>query len=137
MYTSVAVCDGQHITYQHPDGYRVIDIAINEDIDLEKRMERNELTLSFHNLIKRDEELYSYTNYGMDTPTPVTPGDCLPGLFQTMDSLTTALDSDLDESLAVPESLSVIDADKIDNKDNDAGSKWLIYCNLFHTHTHT
>ncbi|KAG6464581.1 hypothetical protein O3G_MSEX014615 [Manduca sexta] len=73
----------------------------------------------------------------MDTPTPVTPGDCLPGLFQTMDSLTTALDSDLDESLAVPESLSVIDADKIDNKDNDAGSKWLIYCNLFHTHTHT
>nr|QDR51023.1 Phospholipase D [Manduca sexta] len=58
----------------------------------------------------------------MDTPTPVTPGDCLPGLFQTMDSLTTALDSDLDESLAVPESLSVIDADKIDNKDNDAGT---------------
>ncbi|XP_013141535.1 PREDICTED: phospholipase D2 [Papilio polytes] len=79
-------------------------------------MERNELTLSFHNLIKRDEEQYSYTNYGMETPTPTTPGDCLPGIFQQLDSLA-GVDSDFDESLAVPESLSVIDVNKIDNKE--------------------
>ncbi|XP_045534093.1 phospholipase D2 isoform X1 [Papilio machaon] len=79
-------------------------------------MEQNELTLSFHNLIKRDEEQYSYTNYGMETPTPTTPGDCLPGIFQQLDSLA-GVDSDFDESLAVPESLSVIDVNKIDNKE--------------------
>nr|XP_013190121.1 unnamed protein product [Amyelois transitella] len=70
-------------------------------------MERKELMLSFHNLIKRDEELYGYTNYAMETPTPTT-GDCMQGIFHPMDSLTQALDSDFDESLAVPESLSVI-----------------------------
>ncbi|KAJ2950830.1 hypothetical protein O0L34_g9101 [Tuta absoluta] len=81
-------------------------------------MERKELTLSFHNLIKRDEELYgSYTNYAMEPATPSSAaGDCIPGLFQHMDSLTGGgMDSEFDESLAVPESLSVIDADKTDN----------------------
>lgn len=56
----------------------------------------------------------------MDVSTPTTPGDCLPGLFQHMDSLSPGLDSEFDESLAVPESLSVIDIDKVDNKDCDA-----------------
>lgn len=55
----------------------------------------------------------------MDVSTPTTPGDCLPGLFQHMDSLSPGLDSEFDESLAVPESLSVIDIDKVDNKDCD------------------
>uniref|UniRef100_A0A2A4JXB6 Phospholipase n=1 Tax=Heliothis virescens TaxID=7102 RepID=A0A2A4JXB6_HELVI len=55
----------------------------------------------------------------MDTPTsaPSGSGDCLQGFFPTMDSLSPGLDSDFDESLAVPESLSVIDADKVDNKE--------------------
>lgn len=54
MYTSVSSkCNGQHITYQHPDGYRFINIEVIEDIEYKTRMERNELTLSFHNLIKR------------------------------------------------------------------------------------
>ncbi|CAG4987978.1 unnamed protein product [Parnassius apollo] len=53
----------------------------------------------------------------MATPTPTTPGDCLPGIFQQLDSLATCVDSDFDESLAVPESLSVIDVDKIVNKE--------------------
>ncbi|XP_053600044.1 phospholipase D2 isoform X2 [Plodia interpunctella] len=51
----------------------------------------------------------------MDTPTPTT-GDCMQGIFQPMDSLTQTLDSDFDESLAVPESLSVI-GDKNDGKE--------------------
>lgn len=53
----------------------------------------------------------------METPTPTTPGDCLPGLFQQLDSLATYVDSDFDESLAVPESLSVIDVDKAGNRE--------------------
>ncbi|XP_072941538.1 phospholipase D1 isoform X2 [Epargyreus clarus] len=54
----------------------------------------------------------------MDTPTPgTTPGDCIPGLFQHLDSLNPCPDSDFDESLAVPESLSVIDIDKIGSKE--------------------
>ncbi|XP_038213563.1 phospholipase D2 isoform X2 [Zerene cesonia] len=48
----------------------------------------------------------------MEPPTPSTPGDCLQGVFQTLDSLTPGLDSDFDECLAVPESLSVIEIDK-------------------------
>ncbi|XP_026326584.1 phospholipase D2 [Hyposmocoma kahamanoa] len=57
----------------------------------------------------------------METPTPSgAPGDCLPGLFQRMDSLNPGMDTEFDESLAVPESLSVIDADKVDNKENDS-----------------
>lgn len=68
-----------------------------------------------------DEELYGYTNYAMDTPTPSGPaGDCLPGLFQRMDSLSPGMDSEFDECLAVPESLSVMDPDKVDNKENDS-----------------
>lgn len=77
--------------------------------------------------VSTDEQLYGYTNYAMETPTPATAsGDCLHGFFQTMDSLSPGLDSDFDESLAVPESLSVIDTDgdKVDNKDeNHAGGK--------------
>ena len=74
-----------------------------------------------------DEELYSYTNYGMDTPT--TPqGDCLQGIFQNLDSLTPGVDSDFDESLAVPESLSVIDTDKLNNKEEiDASCKFFMF----------
>lgn len=60
-----------------------------------------------------DEEQYSYTNYAMETPTPGS--DCLPDMFSRLDSLT-AIDSDFDESLAVPESLSVIE-DKSENKE--------------------
>ncbi|XP_026745691.1 phospholipase D2 isoform X1 [Trichoplusia ni] len=126
MYTSVGFvpCNGQHISYQHSNGYRVITSEYNENNITNKRMERKELTLSFHNLIKRDEQLYGYTNYGMDTPTPMSAsGDCLPGFFPAMDSLSPGMDSDFDESLAVPESLSVISADKIDNKEgNSAGT---------------
>lgn len=71
-----------------------------------------------------DEQLYGYTNYGMDTPTPsAAPGDCIPGLFQQLDSLSPTLDSEFDESLAVPESLSMIEADKVDNRENEAGGK--------------
>ncbi|KAJ0179151.1 hypothetical protein K1T71_004863 [Dendrolimus kikuchii] len=126
MYSSVGYavpCNGQHITYQHPDGYRAFNVN-NFELNLNKeRMERNELTLSFHNLIKRDEELYSYTNYAMETPTPTTAAeDCIPGFFQAMDSLNPTLDSDFDESLAVPESLSVIDLNTICTKEElDAG----------------
>lgn len=60
----------------------------------------------------------------MDTPTPAgdAAGECLPGFFQTMDSLSPGLDSDFDESLAVPESLSVIEADKVDNKEGNSSS---------------
>lgn len=58
----------------------------------------------------------------METPTPgAAPGDCLPGLFQQLDSMTPTLDSDFDESLAVPESLSLIDTDKVDFKENEPG----------------
>ncbi|XP_052738027.1 phospholipase D2 isoform X2 [Bicyclus anynana] len=50
----------------------------------------------------------------METPTPTTtPGDCFQNVFQHMDSLSSpCADSDFDESLAVPESLSVIDLEK-------------------------
>lgn len=52
----------------------------------------------------------------MDTPTPTAEtGHSIPGLFQRLDSLSPGIDSDFDESLAVPESLSVIDIDKTDN----------------------
>ncbi|VVC92804.1 unnamed protein product [Leptidea sinapis] len=99
--------------------YRVSNIS--ESIDsATKRMERKELTLSFHNLIKRDEQLYSYTNYGMETPTPTSGGDCLHGVFQNLESLTPCMDSDFDESLAVPESLSIIEVDKKDERDSSA-----------------
>ncbi|CAB3220831.1 unnamed protein product [Arctia plantaginis] len=124
MYTSAVFvpCNGQHISFQHPAGYRAINSENTENNITNKRMERKELTLSFHNLIKRDEQLYSYTNYGMDSPTPTTtPGDCIPGLFQQLDSLNPTLDSEFDESLAIPESLSMIDTDKIDNRENGAG----------------
>lgn len=55
MYTSVGFvpCNGQHISYQHSNGYRVITSEYNENNITNKRMERKELTLSFHNLIKR------------------------------------------------------------------------------------
>ncbi|XP_049865149.1 phospholipase D2 isoform X2 [Pectinophora gossypiella] len=54
----------------------------------------------------------------METPTPsAATGDCLTDFFQQLDSLTPGMDSDFDESLAVPESLSVIDADKIDSRE--------------------
>ncbi|XP_045763314.1 phospholipase D2 isoform X1 [Maniola jurtina] len=113
MYTSVKfiLCNGQNITYQHPCGYRDVKTDFIED---KSNMERKDFTLSFHNLIKRDEELYGYTNYGMETPTPTTtPGDCFQSVLQNLDSLSSpCLDSDFDESLAVPESLSVIDAEK-------------------------
>ncbi|XP_048480960.1 phospholipase D2 [Plutella xylostella] len=103
-------CNGQHISYQHSVGYEVLKpICLANSI----LMDRSELTLSFHNLIKRDEEQYSYTNYAMETPTPGS--DCLPDMFSRLDSLT-AIDSDFDESLAVPESLSVIE-DKSENKE--------------------
>lgn len=56
----------------------------------------------------------------METPTPsTTPGDCLPGFFQTLDSLSPTLDSEFDVSLAVPESLSVID--EKNKEETDAG----------------
>lgn len=127
MYTSVGFvpCNGQHISYQHSNGYRVITTEYRENNITNKRMERKDLTLSSHNLIIRDEQLYgytSYTNYGMDTPTPApsASGDCLAGFtFPTMDSLSPVLDSDFDESLAVPESLSIIDGDKVDNKEEN------------------
>lgn len=75
-----------------------------------------------------DEQLYGYTNYGLDTPTPMSAsGDCLPGFFPAMDSLSPGMDSDFDESLAVPESLSVISADKIDNKEGTSAGSELLY----------
>lgn len=54
----------------------------------------------------------------MDTPTPTVTGtgDCIHGIFSQLDSLT-AIDSDFDESLAVPESLSVIETDKAGSKE--------------------
>lgn len=54
MYTSVSNgrCNGQRITYQQPDG-RFVNIEVKEHGDCKIRMERKELTLSFHNLIKR------------------------------------------------------------------------------------
>ncbi|XP_050681584.1 phospholipase D2 isoform X1 [Leptidea sinapis] len=111
------LCNGHNIMNQHL--YRVSNIS--ESIDsATKRMERKELTLSFHNLIKRDEQLYSYTNYGMETPTPTSGGDCLHGVFQNLESLTPCMDSDFDESLAVPESLSIIEVDKKDERDSSA-----------------
>lgn len=64
---------------------------------------------SYFFYLSSDEELYSYTNHGMDTPTPSSAGDCIPGFIQAMDSLSPTLDSEFDVSLAVPESLSVID----------------------------
>lgn len=59
----------------------------------------------------------------MDTPTPTTATeDCIPGLFQAMDSLNPTLDSDFDETLAVPESLSVINLNRTANREElDAG----------------
>lgn len=53
MCTSVEFvpCHGQHISYQHPNGYHMIT-NLHEDSE-NRRMERKELTLSFHNLIKR------------------------------------------------------------------------------------
>lgn len=58
MYTGVEFvpCNGQHITYQHADGWALIT-QVPEDIDNNRRMERKELTLSFHNLIKRGSVL--------------------------------------------------------------------------------
>lgn len=67
-----------------------------------------------------DEELYGYTNQGMDTPT--TPGDCIPGLFQAMDSLNPGLDSDFDESLAIPEQFS----DEKIKEETDASSMYSV-----------
>ncbi|CAH2091665.1 unnamed protein product [Euphydryas editha] len=124
MYKSVKfiLCNGQNITYQLPTGYREVKTDLNE-VEPKQRMERSELSLSFHNLIKRDEQLYSYTNYGMDQGTPTPAGDCLQGIWQNLDSLTpTGMDSDFDESLAVPESLSVIDVEKVNNKEETDAS---------------
>ncbi|CAF4949483.1 unnamed protein product [Pieris macdunnoughi] len=101
-------CNGHNIANQY--SYRKAESCFG--VIVRGPMERKELTLSFHNLIKRDEELYSYTNQGMETPTPSSPGDCLQGIFQNLDSLTPGIDSDFDECLAVPESLSVIEIDK-------------------------
>lgn len=58
----------------------------------------------------------------MDPQTPSTPGDCLQGVFQNLDSLNPGIDSDFDESLAVPESLSIIDIEKA-KEEVDAGGK--------------
>lgn len=54
MYKNVKfiLCNGQNITYQQPTGYREVKTDLNE-VDPKQRMERNELSLSFHNLIKR------------------------------------------------------------------------------------
>lgn len=86
------------------------------------------LCLIYFFLLLSDEQLYSYTNYGMDTPTPTTAGefgDCLPTFIQAMDSLSPTLDSEFDESLAVPESLSVIQTDKQNNvEETDCGEFW-------------
>ncbi|KAL4704091.1 hypothetical protein ACJJTC_016349 [Scirpophaga incertulas] len=58
----------------------------------------------------------------MDTPTPNNvAGDCIPGLFQRMDSLSPGIDSDFDESLAVPESLSIIELEKTECKEATDG----------------
>lgn len=80
-----------------------------------------------------DEQLYGYTNYGMDTPTPGADasGDCLQGFFHTMDSLSPGLDSDFDESLAVPESLSVIETDKVDNKEGESTSSGKLFLFIY------
>lgn len=61
MYTSVRFvpCNGQHITYQHADGWAVVS-RVPEDLNYRKRMERKELTLSFHNLIKRGSVVYLF-----------------------------------------------------------------------------
>lgn len=55
MYTSVGFvpCNGQHISYQHSNGYRVITTEYRENNITNKRMERKDLTLSSHNLIIR------------------------------------------------------------------------------------
>lgn len=58
----------------------------------------------------------------MDTPT--TPGECIPGLFQAMDSLNPGLDSDFDESLAIPEQFSSIEDKSEDKEETDAGSMY-------------
>lgn len=65
----------------------------------------------------------------MDQPTPTPTGDCLHGIWQNLDSLTpTGVDSDFDESLAVPESLSVIDIEKVNNKEEtDAAGKYILF----------
>lgn len=55
MYTSVkiiACINGQNIVYQHPRGNREVKIDLSYG-KTEERMERSELPLSFHNLIKR------------------------------------------------------------------------------------
>ncbi|XP_041973451.1 phospholipase D2 isoform X2 [Aricia agestis] len=64
----------------------------------------------------------------MDTPTPTTaPGDCLQGIFQNLDSLP-GIDSDFDESLAVPESLSIIEVDKNGTREEvDTAAKFVPY----------
>ncbi|CAH2979630.1 unnamed protein product [Chilo suppressalis] len=54
----------------------------------------------------------------METPTPTNaPSDCISGIFQGLDSLSPSVDEVFDYSLAVPESLSIIEVDKTDNKD--------------------
>lgn len=78
-----------------------------------------------------DEELYSYTNYSMETPTPSSPGDCLQGIFQNLDSLTPGMDSDFDECLAVPESLSVIETDKCKEETDASGEIFLHFVYIF------
>lgn len=54
MYASV-LCNGQHITRQHQPVYTVIGTENNKQY-----MERSELTLSFHNLIKRGTKVEIY-----------------------------------------------------------------------------
>ncbi|XP_061706490.1 phospholipase D2 [Cydia pomonella] len=119
MYTSVKFvpCNGQHITYR-ANGCRVHLRKFPQIHNYQEHMASKELTLSFHNLIKRDEELYSYTNYGMDTPTPSSAQDCLQ-MFTKFDS-NPGPDSDFDLSLAVPESLSMIETDKSGKEETDA-----------------
>lgn len=62
MYTSAVFvpCNGQHISFQHPAGYRAINSENTENNITNKRMERKELTLSFHNLIKRGKVFLLY-----------------------------------------------------------------------------
>lgn len=54
MYTSVKfiLCNGQNISYQYCNGCREVKQDLLEETTRE-RMERSDLTLSFHNLIKR------------------------------------------------------------------------------------
>lgn len=55
MYTSAGFvpCNGQHITSQHQPEYHVVS-QVHKDLNYtQQNMDRKELTLSFHNLIKR------------------------------------------------------------------------------------